>query len=76
MHLTIKQHAKRRDSKVLQFHMRVPDAVRERVRGRVITVDLPPHGSEPGAVFEAKLGSSCGARCTPAIRTPPTLGIC
>lgn len=56
MHLTMKRHATRFDSRFAQFHMPVPLAVREQVRGRVITVLLPPHGSEPGATFEAKLG--------------------
>lgn len=36
--------------------MRVPEAVRERVSGRIITVDMPAHEGDPAAVFEAKLG--------------------
>jgi hypothetical protein len=56
MLLSVKRHAKRSDSRYTPFMMRVPEAVRERVSGRVITVDLPAHGSEPAAVFRAKLG--------------------
>ncbi|CAM3270849.1 Tyrosine recombinase XerC [Methylobacterium mesophilicum] len=56
MHLSMKRHARRSDSRYIQFYMRVPESVRERVQGRVVTVELPAHGTEPAALFEAKLG--------------------
>lgn len=52
----MKRHARRSDSRYIQFYMRVPESVREHVQGRVITIELPAHGTEPAAVFEAKLG--------------------
>ncbi|PJI55984.1 hypothetical protein CTI14_00675 [Methylobacterium radiotolerans] len=56
MLLSMKRHAKRSDSRYIQFNMRVPEAVRESVSGRIITVDMPAHDGDPAAVFEAKLG--------------------
>jgi hypothetical protein len=56
MLLSMKRHAKRSDSRYAQFNMRVPKAVRERVSGRVLIVDMPAHDGDPAAVFEAKLG--------------------
>lgn len=56
MLLSMKRHAKRSDSRYIQFMMRVPEAVRERVSGRVLIVDMPAHDGDPAAVFEAKLG--------------------
>lgn len=56
MHLSMKRHARRSDSRYIQFYMRVPESVRERVQGRVITVELPADGTEPASLFEAKLG--------------------
>ncbi|MGH1572773.1 tyrosine-type recombinase/integrase [Methylobacterium sp. P31] len=56
MLLSMKRHAKRSDSRYIQFMMRVPETVRERVSGRIITVDMPAHDGDPAAVFEAKLG--------------------
>lgn len=56
MLLSMKRHASRSDSRIIQFMMRVPEAVRERVSGRVVTVDMPAHDGDSAAVFEAKLG--------------------
>lgn len=56
MLLSMKRHAKRPDSRYSQFMMRVPAAVRERLSGRIVTIDLPAHHGDPAAVFEAKFG--------------------
>ncbi len=40
-HLTMKRHAKRADSEVIQFYLRTPKALLPTMRGRVITVLLP-----------------------------------
>lgn len=56
MILTMKRHAARADSGFLQFKLRVPSDVAERVRGRVVTVELPGSSSEPACPVSFRLG--------------------
>lgn len=56
MILTMKRHASRPDSGSLQFKLRVPADVVERVRSRVVTVELPGTATDPVCLVSFRLG--------------------
>lgn len=59
MMLKMKRHASRGDSGIHQFKIRVPTDVRERAKGRRLTVVLPATASDPEAVLTVTLGEFC-----------------
>lgn len=56
MILTMKRHASRADSGSLQFKLRVPTDVVERVRGRVVTVEFPGTATDQACPISFRLG--------------------
>lgn len=56
MILKMKRHAARADSGSLQFKLRVPADVAERVRGRMVTVEFPGTASDPACPVSFRLG--------------------
>ncbi|KQO49396.1 hypothetical protein ASF24_09650 [Methylobacterium sp. Leaf86] len=56
MILTMKRHATRADSGHIQFKLRVPADVSQRVRGRVVTVELPASVADPACAVSFRLG--------------------
>lgn len=57
MFLRMKRHATRSDSTVKQFDKRVPLDVAPRVKGRVISVDLPASRKDPASTVSFTLGT-------------------
>lgn len=56
MILTMKRHATRADSGHIQFKLRVPADVSQRVRGRIVTVELPASVADPACAVSFRLG--------------------
>lgn len=56
MILTMKRHASKADSGHIQFKLRVPADVSQRVRGRIVTVELPAFVADLACVVSFRLG--------------------
>ena len=56
MHISMKRHATRPNSRFLQFYLRTPKAMLPQMLGRRIVVELPAQDGDAEAVFEAKVG--------------------
>lgn len=59
MILKMKRHAARRDSGTHQVKIRIPTDVRDRARGRRLTVNFPASATDSDSTFAVTLGEFC-----------------